>query len=52
MQALLRMIEAGRLDTAKLLTHAYEFKDIGQAFADMERKPKGYIKGYVRVGEN
>ena len=52
MQALLRMIEAGQLDTAKLLTHAYEFKDIGQAFADMERKPKGYIKGYVRVGEN
>jgi threonine dehydrogenase-like Zn-dependent dehydrogenase len=32
-----------------LMTHGFDFKDINQAFSAMANKPKGYIKGYVKI---
>ena len=49
MEAALRLIQAGKLDTQRLMTHAYGFGELNRAFADMGEKPQGYIKGYVVI---
>lgn len=49
MEAALRLIQAGKLDTQRFMTHAYGFSELNRAFADMGDKPKGYIKGYVII---
>ncbi len=49
MRAMLRMIQAGRMDTGDFITNKYSFDEINQAFRDMEEKPDGYIKGYVEI---
>lgn len=49
MKAALSLIEAKRLDVKNLVTHEYKFEDINKAFQDAENKPKGYIKGFIRI---
>lgn len=47
MEAGLNLISAGKLDLASLITHTYTLNEVDKAFADLEEKPKGYIKGVV-----
>jgi threonine dehydrogenase-like Zn-dependent dehydrogenase len=49
MKAALKLIESKRLDIKNLLTHEYKFTDINKAFEDAEKKPQGYIKGFLRI---
>jgi threonine dehydrogenase-like Zn-dependent dehydrogenase len=49
MDAALNLIKRGRLNVDALMTHGFDFKDINQAFSAMANKPKGYIKGYVKI---
>ena len=41
MAAGLALIEAGKLDTGRLVTHRYALRDIDSAFTDLETKPAG-----------
>ena len=41
---ILSLIEAGKLDTTKLITHRYRLEDIGEAYRVFENKLDGVIK--------
>ena len=41
---ILRLIEAGKIDTKVLITHHYELADIGEAYRLFEKKLDGVIK--------
>jgi threonine dehydrogenase-like Zn-dependent dehydrogenase len=47
MEASLGLIAAGKLDLASLVTHTLALDEVDRAFADMEDKPEGLIKGVV-----
>jgi threonine dehydrogenase-like Zn-dependent dehydrogenase len=47
MRRALRFLEDGIIRMDDIITHSYRLEDIGKAFEDLSRKPKGYIKGVV-----
>jgi threonine dehydrogenase-like Zn-dependent dehydrogenase len=47
MAAGLDLIESGKLDFGRLVTHRYPLSDIDRAFADLERKPVGFVKAVI-----
>ena len=47
MAAGLALIEAGKLDTGRLVTHRYALRDIDSAFTDLETKPAGFVKAVI-----
>ena len=47
MAAGLALIESGRLDIGRLVTHRYPMTDIDRAFADLETKPAGFVKAVI-----
>lgn len=51
MKRALRLMESGRFHTRELMTNPYRLEEINQAFRDMETKPSGYIKGYIKMDE-
>lgn len=52
MEAAIRLIRAGKLNTERFMTHAYGFEELNKAFEDMGNKPEGYIKGYVIINQS
>ncbi len=50
-ESALNLIAAGKLNTKDMMTNVYGFDGIDQAYHDLMSKPKGYIKGVVRIGE-
>lgn len=51
MRRAISMFENGKIDVKPMMKHEYLFEDINRAFSEMKEKPKGYIKGYVRIGQ-
>lgn len=47
MAAGLRLIEAGKLDMAALVTHTYPLAEVDAAFTAMQEKPPGFIKAVI-----
>jgi threonine dehydrogenase-like Zn-dependent dehydrogenase len=47
MAAGLALIEAGKVDFGRLVTHRYSLADIDRAFADLETKPAGFVKAVI-----
>jgi threonine dehydrogenase-like Zn-dependent dehydrogenase len=47
MEAGLHLIAAGKLDVASLVTDTYALDEVDRAFADMQDKPAGLIKGVI-----
>lgn len=47
MAAGLALIEAGKLDVGRLITHSYPLTDIDRAFADLATKPTGFVKAVI-----
>ena len=47
MEAGLYLIATDKLDMTSLITHTYSLDEVDKAFADLENKPEGYIKGVV-----
>ena len=47
----LNLVVAGKINTKDMMTNVYGFDGIEQAYHDLMNKPKGYIKGVVRIGE-
>jgi L-iditol 2-dehydrogenase len=45
----MRLLTAGRIDLADLVTHRYALDEIGNAFAIAHEKPQGFIKSTVTV---
>lgn len=45
----LDLIKAGKLNTRDLATNEYSLNDINHGFRELEQKPKGYIKGFIRI---
>ena len=43
------LLEAGRYDFSRLVTHRYPLADIGRAFSDLRDKPYGFIKGVLDI---
>jgi threonine dehydrogenase-like Zn-dependent dehydrogenase len=43
----LALASAGRIDLASLVTHTYPLANVGDAFASLETKPRGFIKSVV-----
>jgi threonine dehydrogenase-like Zn-dependent dehydrogenase len=48
-QRALDLAAAGRINPASLITHRYTLANIDNAFADLERKPEGFVKGIVDI---
>lgn len=48
-QRALDLVAAGRINPASLITHRYPLADIDRAFADLERKPTGFIKAVIDI---
>jgi L-iditol 2-dehydrogenase len=44
-----RLLSAGRLDLASLVTHRFALEDIDQAFATAVAKPEGFVKAVVTM---
>lgn len=44
----LELAAQGLIDFASLVTHRYSLDDVDQAYADLERKPTGFMKAVVR----
>jgi len=44
-----KLLESKKLDMKSLVTHEYGLAEINHAFNDMEIKPSGYIKGYIKM---
>lgn len=49
-ESALNLVADGRLNTKGMMTNEYGFDGIDQAYHDLMAKPKGYIKGFVRIG--
>jgi len=47
-----RLLTAGRLDLASLVTHRFELDDIATAFAAAVSKPDGFVKAVVTLGRD
>jgi len=47
----IHLIQAKRLRVKEMITHKYNLEDLNKAFSDLKEKPKGYIKGYIRIAE-
>ena len=45
-----RLLAAGRLDLASLVTHRFALEDIDEAFATAVAKPEGFVKAVVTMG--
>ncbi len=45
----MRLLTAGRIDLADLVTHRYPLDEIGDAFAIAHEKPQGFVKSTVCV---
>ena len=43
----LALVESGKLDFGRLVTHRYSLSDIDRAFADLETKPTGFVKAVI-----
>jgi threonine dehydrogenase-like Zn-dependent dehydrogenase len=43
----MKLIETGRFPFEKINTHTYSLEELGQAVADTENRPDGFIKGAV-----
>lgn len=50
-ESALNLVAAGKLNTRDMMTNEYGFDGVDQAYHDLMNKPKGYIKGVVRIGE-
>ncbi|MGI3780426.1 MAG: hypothetical protein ACRYG2_06570, partial [Janthinobacterium lividum] len=44
-----RLLAAGRLDLASLVTHRFALEDIEEAFATAVAKPEGFVKAVVTM---
>lgn len=47
----LNLVQKGQIDTKSMMTHFYDFDDVNLAYYELKHKPKGYIKGVVRIGK-
>lgn len=45
----LNLLKAGKITMKPLITHKYSLDQVDQAFADLETKPKGFIKGVISI---
>lgn len=50
MRAGMRLVEAGALDVAPLMTHVYPLDRVADAFADAAARPDGFVKAVVEPG--
>ncbi|MGE5295701.1 MAG: MDR/zinc-dependent alcohol dehydrogenase-like family protein [Solirubrobacterales bacterium] len=48
MEEAVRMAAAGVFPTRDLLTHAYSLEELPLAMRDMETRPEGFLKGWIR----
>lgn len=47
----LNLVVSGQVNAKDMMTNRYGFDGINQAYHDLMSKPKGYIKGAIRIGE-
>jgi isopropanol dehydrogenase (NADP+) len=47
MERLIRLLQAGRVDPARMTTHTFEFRELDKAFEIMDRKLDGVIKPLI-----
>ncbi len=52
MRAAVEAVASGRLDPRPLYTHTLPLEDLSKAFALMQQRPDGFMKGLVMVGGN
>lgn len=47
----LRLVEAGKIDTASLVTHTFTLEDVDDAYSALLDKPDDYIKSVINVSD-
>ena len=47
----LRLVEAGKLNTASLVTHRFSLEDVDDAYSALLDKPDGFIKSIIKVSD-
>jgi hypothetical protein len=50
MKEAVRLMGQGVFPIRQLLTHSYALEELPQAMTDLEERPEGFMKGWVRYG--